>query len=354
MAGEKTEKATPKKRRDARKEGQVLKSKEINSSVTMIIALLAMVILWRYMFQHMLNFMVQIITTGYQDFGTDGFSSLQNLVVLAIKTIAVVAGPILFVVLISGVAANYFQVGFLFTPKAILPKLNRISIIGGFKRLFSMTTLQNLVKSLLKIGACMYVAYGAFKPLVQSTVNTMGYDIYESINYGVKNMTNIAIKLTIVMIFISIIDFLFQWFENEKKLRMSKQEIKDEYKNTEGNPEIKSRIRNIQMKMASARMMQQVPEADVVITNPTHYAIALKYDKKKHVAPVVVAKGADLIAKRIKEIAKDNKVEIVESKELARALFASAELGDQIPPEFFTAVAEILAYVYTLKKKKLF
>ena len=354
MAGEKTEKATPKKRRDARKEGNVLKSREVNNSITMISAILAMALLWRYMFEYLLKFFVRIITNGYQTFGSNDVASLGGLTYVALQTIFSVAGPLILLIMVAGVASNYLQVGFLFTPKAILPKLNRINMFSGLKRLFSVTTVQNLLKSLLKIGACILVAYTSFQPLIMKTVHTIDTDIYDSINYGASQMINIALKLCLIMVAISLIDYVFQWFENEKKLKMSKQEVKDEYKNTEGNPEIKSRIRNIQMQLAASRMMQQVPEADVIITNPTHFAIALKYDNKKNSAPIVVAKGADHIALRIKEIAKENSVEIVESKDLARALYSTTELGDQILPEFFTAVAEILAYVYSLKKKRLY
>lgn len=352
MAGEKTEKATPKKRRDARKEGNVFKSVEINNSITIIAAVLGFTILWRNMLEGLKELFVFIVSKGYETYGLISEGTFSKLLLLAGKTILTVCGPFVLLIMVSGICANYAQVGFLFVPKSIKPKADRISMLSGFKRIFSMKTLKDLIKSLLKICAVCLIAYSLIKPLFIKTPSVMFLDLDNSIEFGVKTSINIAYKVLLALVSVSIIDYIFQYFEHEKKLKMSKQEVKDEYKTTEGNPEIKSRIKDTQRQFAMSRMMQQIPNADVVITNPTHYAIALKYDRKKDNAPIVVAKGADKIAQKIKEIAKENKIEIVESKELAQSLFKSTEIGEQIPFELFNAVAEILAYIYTLKNKK--
>lgn len=352
MAGEKTEKATPKKRRDARKEGNVFKSVEINNSITIIAAVLGFTVLWKSMLEGIKELFVFMISKGYQTYGLVNDKTFSRLLILCGKTITKVCGPLVILIMISGIAANYAQVGFLFVPKSIKPKAERISMLSGFKRIFSMKTLKDLIKSLLKISAVCVIAYSIFKPLIEETPSVMLLDLDNSIEYGVSKSLNIAFKILLAMVTISIIDYIFQFFEHEKKLKMSKQEIKDEYKTTEGNPEIKSRIKDTQRQFAMSRMMQQIPNADVVITNPTHYAVAIKYDRIKDNAPIVVAKGADLIAQKIKEIARENKIEIVESKELARSLFKTTEIGQEIPYELFNAVAEILAYIYTMKEKK--
>lgn len=352
MAGEKTEKATPKKRKDERKEGNVFKSVEINNSITMISAVLVFAITWRKMLKYITNFFTFWITESYTTYSDLNIDSFSLILLNAAKTILIVCAPITLAIMVSGVFSNYIQVGFLFTPKSLKPKLERISIIKGFKRMFSTKTLMNLAKSILKILIIILISYKLIKPLFYKSMNLMSIELINSIEFGVENSIDISYKLLIAMVSVSIIDFIFQWLDHEKKLKMSKQDIRDEYKTTEGNPEIKSRIRQAQQKFAASRMMQDVPNADVIITNPTHYAVALKYDREKDNAPIVIAKGANNIAMKIKEIAKNNKIEIIESKELARSLYKSTEIGNEIPLELFNAVAEILAYIYMLKDKK--
>lgn len=352
MAGEKTEKATPKKRRDERKEGNVFKSTEISNSITMISAVLVFAITWRTLLKYLTRLFTFWITEGYIVYGNISYDSFSQILLMAVKTILIVCAPITLAIMVSGVFSNYIQVGFLFTPKSLKPKLERISILKGFKRMFSAKTLMNLVKSILKIFIVFLVSYKIIKQLIFKTTDVMFLDLKDSIEFGVNSSISISYKILIAMVSVSIIDFIFQWLDHEKKLKMSKQDIRDEYKKTEGNPEIKSRIKETQQKIASSRMMQEVPKSDVIITNPTHYAVALKYDREKDNAPIVIAKGANNIAMRIKEIAKENKIEIIESKELAQALYKSTEIGNEIPLELFNAVAEILAYIYMLKNKK--
>lgn len=352
MAGEKTEKATPKKRKDQRKEGNVFKSVEINNSITMISAVLIFAVTWKSQLKYLTKLFTFWITKGYVIYGDLSFDTFSQILLMAVKTILIVCAPITLAIMVSGVFSNYIQVGFLFTPKSLKPKLERISIIKGFKRIFSAKTLMNLIKSILKILIVFLISYKLIKPLILKTTNVMSLDLKASIEFGMKNSINISYKILMAMVSVSIIDFVFQLFDHEKKLKMSKQDIRDEYKTTEGNPQIKSRIKEAQQKFAASRMMQDVPKADVIITNPTHYAVALKYDREKDSAPIVIAKGANNIAMKIKEIAKENKIEIIESKELARSLYKSTEIGNEIPLELFNAVAEILAYIYMLKSKK--
>jgi len=352
MSGEKTEKPTPKKKQDARKEGNVLKSTELNNVLTLFASLLGLGMLWPQMSRSLKAFFISLLTGGYDSFSTLDGNSLHALVLMSGKTFFSVAAPLLLLLLVIGMAVNFLQVGILFTPKALKPKLERISFSKGLKRIFSITTVKNLVKSLLKILATVLLGYLLLKPLIIRTVSLLPADLSAQIEFGVTNMLRIGKSLLIAMAGISVIDYAFSWFEHQKKLKMSKQEVKDEHKNIEGNPEIKARIRSTQQKFAQSRMMQQVPRCDVVITNPTHYAVAILYEQDKSRAPVVVAKGADHLALKIKEIAKKNKIDIVESRQLARSLYSTTEPGQEIPVELFQAVAEILAYIYALKKKK--
>lgn len=353
MASEKTEQPTQKKRKDSRKEGEVLKSQEVNNSITMFGAILAFSVLWRSMLDNLLEFYVDMFQTGFTKFSTITFATIPDIFTLMIRTLFLVSGPVVILIMISGLFVNYAQVGVLFTPKAIMPKANRVSLIEGMKRLFSVKTLMNFLKSLLKVAAFIFIGYLTIEPLIQITPQLINENLNTAIEFGATNMISLAIKLLIAMAFVSVVDYVFQWFQFEKKLKMSKQEVKDEHKNTEGNPEVRSRIKKIQSELSASRMMQAIPNADVVVTNPTHYAIALQYDKEKHNAPVVIARGADFLAQKIKEKAKDNEIEIVEKKELAQALYRVTRVGDQIPLELFDAVAEVLAYVYSLDKKKI-
>jgi len=216
----------------------------------------------------------------------------------------------------------------------------------------SLKTLINLIKSILKVVVVAVLAYNSIIVLAKKMGSAMNYEVSYALSQGFEDMRALAIKLLIAMVGISLMDYVASWFEHQKKLKMDKQEVKDEQKNTDGDPQLKSKIKNLQREMANSRMMQSVPDADVIIVNPTHYAIAVKYDKSKANAPLVIAKGVDLMAQKIKEVAKSNNVSIVENKELARALYSSTKIGDEIPQELFQGVAEILAYIYSLKNKK--
>lgn len=352
MAGEKTEKATPKKKRDARKEGNVFKSIEINNTMSIFSSLLMLSAFWLTMSRKLQEMFGYIFTAGFSIYGAMDTDSILSLFKYCGSVFFSITGPFMVILMTVGIVSNFVQVGVLFTPKSVMPKFERISMAGGFKKIFSMNTFNNFLKTLLKTGVVLIIAWNSMIPLIEDVSNSANRSLPSVLEKNASNMLSLALKLLIGMVTISVLDYAFQWFNHEKKLKMSKQEVKDEYKNTEGNPEVKSKIKSLQRQMAQTRMMQDVPGADVVIANPTHFAVALKYDSKKNKAPVVVAKGADLIALRIKEIAKENKVEIVENKEVARALFAASEIGDEVPYELFNAVAEILAYIYSKKRGK--
>jgi len=346
----KTEKATPKKRQDARKRGQVFQSREIISALLLLFVFLCLKLVGNNIYKEIAVYTEKIMLdqTSMIDsmFTIDGVSLLfTNILLVTVK----MAGPIVLVALITGLVGSYAQVGFLFTLNAISMKLSRINPIEGFKRLFSFRSVIELIKALIKIIIIIYMVYESFKNEFYNIMKLMYLNIENSAGYIVNICISTALKICLMLIVFGIIDYLYQWWEYERGLRMTKQELKEEYKQVEGNPETKSRIKQKQRQISLRRMMHEVPTADVVITNPTHYAVALKYDAKINDAPVVIAKGQDYIALKIKEIAKNSGVEIVENKELARTLFNTVDIGQAIPPELYQAVAEILAFIYNLK-----
>ncbi|MFE8699091.1 flagellar biosynthesis protein FlhB [Cytobacillus sp. FJAT-54145] len=349
FSGEKTEKATPKKRQDSRKKGQVAKSQDVNTAVGFVGVFLLLLFTGSYM----KDIVLYIFSHSFEDYMRMELteSNIQVIFLDILYELILLLGPIMIVALLAGVAANYMQFGFLFSTEAIQPKLEKIDPIKGFKRIFSVRAIVEMLKSILKIS---FVGVITFAILWINREEILILAL-KSVGASLVTVANITIQMGLIasaaLLFLSVLDYLYQKYDFEKNIRMSKQDIKDEYKNIEGDPLIKSKIKQRQREMAMRRMMQEVPQADVVITNPTHYAIALKYDEKKLDAPYVVAKGVDYVAQKIKYIAKENDVVMVENRSLARALYSQAEIGDAIPEEFFKAVAEILAYVYKTKNK---
>jgi flagellar biosynthetic protein FlhB len=346
---EKTEKPTPKKRRDAREEGQVLQSKEVTSAFMLLATFLGLKVFGKYMLGYLIKFMTNIYKAIEN---VDKIFYENNLMIGFTKIITAFLGlvtPMLFIAFISALMINYLQVGFLLTTKPLKIKLNRINPIEGFKRLFSKRALVELIKSILKIFFIGYVAYSFMK---KNITQVMSLSRLEP-TIILENFTGLAfsfsIKIIGVLIVLAFLDYFFQWWEYEKNLMMTKQEIKEEYKQTEGDPLVKSKIREKQRRIAMSRMIQEVPKADVIITNPTHIAIAIKYDKDLYEAPYIIAKGVDLIAENIKKVGKEHSIPMVENRPLARALYDSTEIGDLIPEDLYEAIAEVLAYVYSLK-----
>jgi flagellar biosynthetic protein FlhB len=350
--GEKTEKATPKKRRDARERGQVLKSTEVNTAFCCIVMFALLLSLWPSLTERMAALYKEFLS------GTSilpsGAGVTQAQISRTLYRVVVSFGkimlPILGAALAAGVAINLLQVGFLFTSKTLSPKLDRISPLKGFARIFSVRTLTELVKSILKVAVLGYIAYTSYRDLIAEFPNYVGRDIYGLFLSTMNIAFSVALKMVAAFVLIAAGDYLVQWRKFEKDMRMTKQEVKDEYKMTEGDPQIKGKIRQKQRQMSAMRMMAQVPSADVVITNPTHYAVALKYEDGVSDAPTVVAKGKDFLARKIKQTAAEHGVEMVENRALARALYDGCELGALIPQEFYQVVADILVYVYRKKR----
>ncbi|OLO40908.1 flagellar biosynthesis protein FlhB [Alkalihalophilus pseudofirmus] len=350
FAQEKTEKATPKKRQDTRKKGQVPKSTDVN---TAIILLLVFLFLW--FIGHIVgDYLLAMLKHTFQNYMLLDLTELTLQMVLneVTYTSAIVVLPIMLVALIAGVFSSYLQVGPLFSTEAIQPKLSKLDPIKGFKRIFSVRAIVELLKSLLKISFVGTVVFMVLWLSLDSVMILSQKAVADGF-YQIAQLTVImGIIVAILLLILSIPDYLYQKYDHEKQIKMSKQDIKDEHKNMEGDPKVKSKRKQKQMEMAMSRMMQEVPKADVVITNPTHYAVVLKYDGVKMDAPVVTAKGVDYVAFKIRSIAKNHDVTIVENKPLARALYAQANIGNPVPEDLFKAVAEVLAYVYRLKKQE--
>jgi flagellar biosynthetic protein FlhB len=291
------------------------------------------------------------------------FSSLDNLelsanilgayVLKGVMFFMSVVFPVLLAILIISIAVGYGQVGFKFTPEALMPKGSKLDPIKGFQNSFlSSRPLVELLKSIVKLGLVGIVSYVILKSMVLNTVGLVSFTISEIIQYMLDNSIEFLWKVSLVYVAIAAVDFVYQKKKHKKDLMMTKQEVKEEFKQMEGDPHIKSKIKSKQFEMAQKRMMQDVPKADVVITNPTHFAVALKYEIGKNQAPIVLAKGMDSVAQKIKEIAKENNIPLHEDVPLARALYKSCEVGQEIPENMFNTVAQILAYIYKLKQEK--
>ena len=352
-SGERTERATPKKRRDARERGQVLKSTEVNAAF-------CCAIIFGFMLLYRETLVLRLNELTYYHLGDSllYFSGIalnpreiQAIFIALLLPLATLLLPILLTAVLAGLFANVAQVGFLFTTKPLMPKLERISPLKGFKRIFSVKTLSELLKSLIKVICLGWLLYKNFLALMYQFPGLTGANIGAALLEILRISFTLALKMTLVLAIIALFDYLFQWWSFEKELRMTKQEVKDEYKLTEGDPQVKGRIRSKQRQMSAQRMMAQVPTADVVITNPTHYAVALVYKQGENEAPLVLAKGQDFLARKIKEIAAEHGIEMVENIELARSLYQFCEVGSEIPTEFYQAVADILVYVYGIKNK---
>ena len=347
--GEKTEKPTPKKRQKARSEGQVAISKEIATAITLIVGFLSLKMLGKYMYKQIGKVMVfnfNLIQDA--DKIVDDKYLLDFFIYITLRSIMIV-GPICIIAMIIGIVTNIIQVGWHPTTKPLKPKFDAFNPANGLKRLFSPKQAIEAVISIFKILFLVIVIYNSIKGEVHQLRNITHMDLFSGVIYICNLCIDVGLKVGYFFIIIAVIDFAYQRYSHTKKLRMSKQDIKDEYKQTEGDPIIKGKIRQKMRESSLKRMMQEVPGADVVITNPTHFAVAIKYDREKEKAPVVLAKGVDHLAQKIKDVAKENKIEIVENKPLARALYSSTDVGKEIPPELYQSVAEVLAFVYKLK-----
>lgn len=347
FAGEKTEKATPKKRQDSRKKGQVAKSMDLPAAFILCFSFLTFSMFGGYIKVRTLGIFGNVFENQLSmNLSIENVQSLfTNLVIQGLFILA----PIFMISILIAFLANYLQFGFMLTGDPLMMKFNKINPISGFKRIFSMRTVIDFLKSTLKLSIIGYVVCSTLWGEKEQLL-TLGKIPLESTFTFVASLTlGLGIKIGVILIILAVFDFIYQKYEFEKSIKMSKQDIKDEYKKSEGDPLIKGKIRAQQRRMAMQRMMQEVPKADVVITNPTHFAVAIKYDSENMQAPVVIAKGADFVALKIKEVAKQNRIITMENKQLARAIFAQVEIGGSIPADLFQAVAEVLAYVYKVK-----
>jgi len=346
---EKTEQATPKKRQEARQKGQIAKSPEVASALVMLIAFISLKFVGPWVYFQLLEQMKSSLSLVV---GSDlTIASVHLLVVRLSLFFLQVTLPLMLIIMLTGVAANLAQVGFVMVGEPLIPKLEKINPLKGLQRIFSKRSLVELIKSLFKVFVISYFAYGVIKRHINELIFLMKMTPTEIVGIVANITCELGIRISFVLLLLAFADYAYQRWEQEQSLKMSKQEVKEEHKMIEGNPQIKGKIREKQRQMAMSRMMQSVPQADVVITNPTHYAIALKYDTQKASSPYVLAKGEGQIALRIKEIAKENKIITVENKPLAQALYKSTEINQEIPPELYQAVAEVLAFVYRLKRK---
>ncbi len=350
FAGEKTEKATPKKRQDSRKKGQVLKSQDVTSAILLLSVFLFLLFAAGFMGDRFFMFFNQAFTEYIPLEHLDADKAMLIYTEVLIQ-MAFILLPIMLVAVVAGVAGNLFQFGLLFTAEPLKFDLKKLDPIKGLKRIFSMRAIVELMKSILKISFIGSVTTIIVWMNIDKVLALAFKSPWDTLTTVGELTVLMGISASFVLLFISILDFFYQKFDYEKNLRMSKQDIKDEHKNSDGDPIIKSRIKQRQREMAMRRMMQEVPHADVIITNPTHYAIALKYDDDNMDAPVVVAKGVDFVAQKIKMIAKEHNIVMVENRPLARSLYDDVEIGGRIPEQFFKAIAEILAYVYRIQRK---
>ncbi|MCH5196070.1 MAG: flagellar biosynthesis protein FlhB [Oscillospiraceae bacterium] len=352
MAGEeKTEKATPKKRRDQRKEGNVLQSKEIVTAASVLGIFTAMRLLAEFMIKNVLNYSADIFEhAGRYELNAD---TTMPIVVDIFTIVVIVVMPICLIAMVLGIIPTVAQTRGLFTMKACAPKFSRLNPLEGIKKLFSMQAVVGILKGLIEVIVVSVLVYNEISDRLPRIIALSGAGIMQGIAYAALSIYDMVMLICIMLVFVAAGDFLFQWWQFEKKLKMSKQEVKEEYKQMEGDPQVKSKIKQRQQQMAQRRMMQDVPSADVVVRNPTHYAIALKYDQDENKAPVVVAKGADYLAKRIIDIAENHDVMCIENPTLARALYSQVDLGREIPIELYDAVAEVLLIVYKAKNKTL-
>ncbi len=353
--GEKTEEPTAKKKQDTRKEGKVPKSKELSSGVELI----ALFLILKFWVGHMGENFMKLFSEIYEKIPAyttywngrivrEDYKILINNVYVKLLVQLL---PFFVVGIVIAVGVNMLQFKFQISTKPLKPKFSKLNPISGMKRMFSKDKIVELIKSIAKIVLIMFMVYTTVKDDWVYLVKFYGMPLNQAIEAIGNIVINMGLKISLVFMIVAFVDLIYQRRKFNNDIKMTKQEVKDEYKNAEGDPQIKGKIRSKMREASQRRMMQDVPKADVVITNPTHFAVAIKYDASTGSAPIVLAKGADYVAQKIKEIARENQVEIVENKPLARMLYANVDVGQEVPPELYQAVAEVLAMVYKMQGK---
>ncbi len=348
--GDKTEAPTSKRRNDERKKGNVFQSKEI----LLLVSLLAVVYTIQFMGPYMLAALSNFTEKTWDLASTVQVMSpklLSSLFIDSAIAYGISALPPLLAAALAAILVTVAQTRGLFSAEALKPKFSRMNPAQGIKKMFSARGLVELLKSILKIIVLIYVVYGELVDRLAELPRLMEMDFVNVLFYTANAFLSMFTSVLFMFVVLSAADYMYQRWQYEKDLRMSKQEIKEEYKQTEGDPQVKGKIKQKQREMSQSRMMAEVPKADVIVRNPTHYAVALKYDAKQHKSPQVIAKGADLLALRIIKLAEESNVVVVENRPLARALYEQVPLEREVPREFFDAVAEVLVYVYTLQKR---
>lgn len=346
--GERTEAPSSKRRDDFRKKGQVAQSKEVQTAALLTIVLL----FWLFYMPTLWKNITALIYSIWQSSG-DFVVTPSSIMILAnflVRELALLLAPLFLLVVLIAFFSSFFQIGWVLTSQPLIPDFAKLNPITGMGRFFSKKSLIEIVKSLLKVILVAWIAYSTVLDNFNEALILVDTSVGTAISYLARVSVLILAKICAILILIAFLDFLFVKWEMEEKMKMTKQELKEEFKESEGDPHIKAQIRSIQQEMARKRMMAEVPQADVVVTNPTHISVALRYDSKEMEAPVVLAKGADFIAMKIREIAREHDIPIIENPPVARLLH-KLDLGEHIPEDLFKVVAEILAYVYSLKGK---
>ena len=351
--GNKTEKATPKKRRDQRKKGNVFLSNDAVAVVTLLAGYMALRITMSGAVGQLSNFFRLCMQTAQSLSEVSLTGRLPELLKEGTYTLFMALGPTVLVIVAAALGATFLQTRMLVSGESIQPKFSRINPLEGFKKLFSLRSVVEAGKGIIKITILLVIIYHFISGCMTAFVNYMNTDISAVCGDILSRLSSMILQIIIAFIAVAGADFYYQWWDYERQMRMSKQEVKEEYKQTEGDPLIKSKIREAQRKISQSRMMQQVPQADVVIRNPTHVAVALRYKPEQDSAPVVMAKGLDELALRIVKVAEENHIPTVENVPLARSIYASAELNRQIPPELYGAVADVLVYIYRVNNRDL-
>ncbi|MCD7709624.1 MAG: flagellar biosynthesis protein FlhB [Clostridiales bacterium] len=354
--GEKTEPATEKKLKDARKEGKVAKSRELNSAFELVVLFLCLRIFMSFMYNNFLSVFDSVYGT-MGDFvlmneGSLSTRSFGSLGMFVLARVALIVLPFFLLGFAVTFLVCVIQVGWQISGKPLQPKGSKFNPVNGFKRIFSKDTLFELVKSIAKVAIVILVAYLSIRNDANKLFFLYEITIQQAVVLVGTIILNAGLAIAVVYIIIGFADYAYQRWKFRDDMKMTKQEVKDEYKNTEGDPQVKNRQRRKMQEVSQQRMMQSVPQADVVITNPTHLAVALQYDPEvAGSAPRVIAKGEDYVAQRIKEVARENGIKIVEDKPLARMLYTNVDLGAEIPPELYQAVAEILAVIFKERQR---
>jgi len=346
---ERTEAPTEKRRSEARQKGNVAKSAEINSALVLLTGLMMLYWCAPWMFRQISGYMLSML--GLISHPSSSLAFLREAMTQSLLFIFFLCLPVCAAIMVVGIVANLLQVGFLFTLQPLIPKMEKLNILSGAKRLVSLRSIVEMVKDIAKLLLIGAIAFFTIKAEFGKFVCLWDVSPGGIWLFMLKVSFTIVLRVALVLLVIAILDFYYQRYEHEKQLKMTKQEVKEERKQMDGDPQIKSRIRSLQREMARRRMMQEVPKATVVVTNPTYIAIALRYEPETMHTPKVIAKGKRLMAQQIKNKAMELNIPIVEDKPLARAMYDKVEPGDDLPMEFFAAVAEVLAYVYRLKKR---